>query len=240
MSDRRKRLLKREIIIGGIIVLVVILFSSSTREIAEKTKTSVYNLRQIGVAIHQYRTTYGKWPADTVDKAGKPLLSWRVALLPFMEEEELYREFKQDEPWDSAHNKPLASRSPKVYWCPGAPEESPGMTYYQGFVGPGTVLEQARLKAPEFYLSKTIFAVEAAEAVPWSKPADLSYDPTKPLPRLGNWSQDPKATFPAQRRGSLTLLMDGHVGFLGENIDPKVLRSLISRDEEPVKSGEAP
>lgn len=72
----------------------------------------VSNLQQIALAFHSYHDAYRHLPADIVDKQGKPLLSWRVALLPFLEEDRLYREFHLDEPWDSAHNLKLVSQIP--------------------------------------------------------------------------------------------------------------------------------
>src|SRR5260370_4929892 len=66
------------------------------------------NLKQIGLALHNYNDAYARLPAvANFDKQGKPLLSWRVHLLPFIEQEDLYKEFHLDEPWDSEHNKQL-------------------------------------------------------------------------------------------------------------------------------------
>jgi hypothetical protein len=73
------------------------------------------NLKQIGIAIHNYHDTNNKMPADIVDKDGKAILSWRVLLLPYLEEEPLYKEFKLDEPWDSKTNKALIERIPKTF-----------------------------------------------------------------------------------------------------------------------------
>ncbi len=79
------------------------------------------NLKQIGLAMHNYESTFGTFPpAYIADKAtGKPLLSWRVAILPFLEQDALYKQFHLDEPWDSAHNKTLIARMPPVYRSPG-------------------------------------------------------------------------------------------------------------------------
>src|SRR5438445_25177 len=71
------------------------------------------------------------------DAAGKPLLSWRVMLLPYLEQAPLYHQFRFNEPWDSEHNKKLLQHMPAVYAAPGIKTKEPGMTYYQGFVGKG-------------------------------------------------------------------------------------------------------
>jgi len=65
-------------------------------------------------------------------------LSWRVAILPYIEQAALYREFHLDEPWDGEHNKKLIARFPNVYGCPSDPHLKPGMTGYQVVIGPGT------------------------------------------------------------------------------------------------------
>jgi hypothetical protein len=122
-----------------------------------------------------------------------PGLSWRVTILPYVEEEELYGRFHLDEPWDSPHNLELLPKMPKMYVIPGA-EEAAGRTHYRVFVGPtaaferpGPAAENPRGHRPEHFpagSAKTILVVEAAEAVPWTKPEELEYDPQRPVPPL--------------------------------------------------------
>jgi len=75
------------------------------------------NLKQIAIAFHQYHDTYKSLPLHAIySKDGKtPLLSWRVAILPFIEQDALYKQFKLDEPWDSEHNKKLIPLMPRIY-----------------------------------------------------------------------------------------------------------------------------
>ena len=81
----------------------------------------INNLKQIGLAMHNYHAMHKTFPpAYTVDKAGKPLLSWRVLILPYLEQDALYKEFHLDEPWDSEHNRALIDRMPATYRCPDA------------------------------------------------------------------------------------------------------------------------
>src|SRR5207249_2796575 len=83
--------------------------------IAGRRTVSQNNLKQIGLAMHNYHDTYRHFPPQALtDKNGKPLLSWRVAVLPFIEQDNLYRQFKLDEPWDSEHNRKLLERMPKL------------------------------------------------------------------------------------------------------------------------------
>ena len=76
---------------------------------------STNNLKQIALAFHSYHDATNGLPGNITDKDGKPLLSWRVAILPYVEESELYRQFKLEEPWDSANNKKLIEKMPGLY-----------------------------------------------------------------------------------------------------------------------------
>ncbi len=98
---------------------------------------SVNNLKQIALAMHNLHDVNNHFPPQAiVDDDGKPLLSWRVAMLPYLEQQDLYNEFKLDEPWDSEHNKALIPRMPAVFAIPGAAKPEPGKTFYRGFSGP--------------------------------------------------------------------------------------------------------
>jgi hypothetical protein len=169
--------------------------------------------------------------ASSRDKQGKPLLSWRVHLLPFLGEEQLYKQFKLDEPWDSPHNVKLLEKMPSVYQLPSRPTEKPGLTYFQVFVNPPHVRYDPAKCAPfggpkppmmpasfPDGTSNTILVAEAAEAVPWTKPADIPYDPDGPLPRLGNPTPG----------GFSVVLADGSVRFIKKTISEQTLRNAIT------------
>jgi hypothetical protein len=190
---------------------------------AKERQAAQASLRQIGLAIHNYHDAYGHFPADVVGKDGKPLLSWRVAILPFLEEDQLYKSFKVDEAWDSTANKKLIEKLPKVY-APARGKAEAGRTFYQGFAGPGTMFEpgqKLRFSAVTDGLSNTALVVDAGEAVEWSKPADLPYDPDKPLPKLGG-----------QFDGAFYMLVaDGSVRPCRADPDEKTLRNVITRSD---------
>jgi RNA polymerase sigma factor (sigma-70 family) len=93
---------------------------------------SLKNLKAIGLALINYHDTFGHFPTDVTDKAGKPLLSWRVEILPYVEADNLYKQFKRDEPWDSPHNLKLLSRMPDVFRVAIDPKDATH-TYYQRF-----------------------------------------------------------------------------------------------------------
>jgi hypothetical protein len=120
-----------------------------------------------------------------------PLLSWRVLLLPYLDQAELFGQFKLDEPWDSPHNLLLVPKMPQVYSpIEGSPPLEPDTTLFQVFVGKGTAFEGREglpLKADFPRRSYTILIVEAAKSVPWTKPEDIPYDENQPLPKLGGF-----------------------------------------------------
>jgi Protein of unknown function (DUF1559) len=148
------------------------------------------NLKQIGIAFLMYHDAMGYMPQAAIcDAAGKPLLSWRVAILPYIEEYALYKQFKLDEAWDSPHNKKLIDKMPKIYAAPAGKAEEPNVTFYQVLTGPDTLypLPNSRRKMIDITdgLSNTLLVVEASKAVPWSKPADIVVPAKGNLPKLG-------------------------------------------------------
>jgi hypothetical protein len=190
-------------------------------------------LTQIGIAMHNYHDTTGTFPGVAIcDKAGKPLLSWRVAILPFIEEDNLYKQFKLDEPWNSEHNLKLLDRMPKTYTLAGR-EAKKGETFFRVFTGPGTPFDPTgklpaigpRIAQFTDGLSNTLLVVEAADAVPWTKPDELVVDPKKPLPKLGGLRHD----------GFLAVFADGATRVVPHRIGEKTLRLLIDpADGTPV------
>jgi hypothetical protein len=149
-------------------------------------------LQRIVLSMTQFHASVGRYPFPAIyDHLGRPVLSWRVALLPYLGEYELFRRFVLDEPWDSPHNLPLLGRMPQVYAPPGEIVATPGATYYRVFEGPGAAFEtRAGLRISDFPdgIGTTILVAEAADPVPWTKPEELRYDPDGRLPRLGSTS----------------------------------------------------
>jgi hypothetical protein len=195
---------------------------------AAKRSQSANNLKQIMLAMHNYISAHGTFPpAFVADKAGKPLLSWRVLILPYIEEEALYKEFHLDEPWDSPHNKALVARMPAVYRNPSAkgPAAGEGMTTYLAPRGKSTVLSGptgVKLSDVTDGTSNTITVVEFPDdrAVVWTKPEDWEV-PSK---------LDPGSILSRYEEGSNTAIADGSVLFLRRTINPDVLQKLLTRD----------
>jgi hypothetical protein len=194
---------------------------------------SANNLKQIALAMHGYHDVFeGFPPAGIASKDGKPLLSWRVAILPYIGHDELYRQFHVDEPWDSEHNRKLISRMPALYAAPGTSTSEPGKTWYQAFVGPGTTFEQSnkgsgKIGIPQISdgTTNTLMVVEAGSPVIWTSPEDLPFDPQGKLSGVGGLFAD----------GFNAVFCDATVRFLRKKIDEASLRALITRNGgEPV------
>jgi hypothetical protein len=196
---------------------------------------SAVSLKQIGLAFHAYHDVNGKLPPAVVSgKDGRPLYSWRVLLLPYLEEDTLYRQSHLDEPWDSPHNKQTLAETPRRCRPALGGGEPPGLTRYQVLIGPGTAFERAGLTWDDFPdgLANTLLVVEAGESVPWTKPADLDYDPGKPLPPLGGAFTKPVHVLCYEvwrKPGFTACFADGSVRFI-TSTDEAALRSIISRN----------
>jgi serine/threonine protein kinase len=204
-------------------------------ELRRRRLISQNNLKQLAISLQNVHDVNGTFPpAALTDQWGaKTLLSWRVAVLPFIEQDNLYKQFKLNERWDSENNKKLLAQMPKVFEIPGVKTPEPYTTYYQAFVGPGTAFEpqtgqHALFGSPGLRMtsftdgtSNTILLAEAAEAVPWTKPADLVYDPKQPLPALGGPFPD----------GFNVAMADGNVLFVKKTVRERTLRDAITRND---------
>src|SRR5262245_14775262 len=224
--------LPKELVAGasGVVAVGTALLVPAVQKVrsAAARAQSQNNLKQLGLAIHSYCGTNGHLPQDILDKDGKPILSVRVLILPYIEQDALYKEFKFDEPWDSEHNKKLSDVAIKVFMSPQAfPTTPPGMTHYKGFVGRGAAFERGKpLKFPGDFpdgTSNTILVVESGEAIPWAKPDDIPYDSKKPLP---------KVALPGVANLVNVLMADGSVRAVNwPKVSEKTLRCVIERDD---------
>jgi prepilin-type processing-associated H-X9-DG protein len=215
--------------INGIAVAMLMPAAEAAREAAKRSQC-VNNLKQMGLAMHNYHSANDKMPQDIRDEKGKVLLSWRVQILPYLEQGNLYNEFKLDEPWDSAHNKPLIDKMPTVFNCPNRKAPKPGMTNYRGFTGEGGAFEHVdglNFAGITDGLSNTIAITEFKEAVIWTKPDEAKTD--KPWDLIG--SDHPG--------GSNALMLDGSVHFMKTTITKAILKALVTRNGGEIVPGDA-
>ncbi len=189
-------------------------------------------LKQLMLAIHNHHDAYAMLPPrDKVrDKEGRSGLSWRVHLLPFVEERKLYEQFHLDEPWDSPHNKQLIDKMPKAFQC-GQPGLAPGHTTFVAPVGEDTVFggtKPIRFQNVIDGSSNTLAVVQVKPelAVPWTAPKDYAFDPQDP--GKGLWINS------ADR--FLAAMLDGSVHQIRGDLDPETLLHLFQKgDRNPVE-----
>jgi hypothetical protein len=196
---------------------------------------SLNNLKQIALAFHNYHDVYKTFPAAVQTGPKQVPRSWRVTILPFLENLPLYQKYRQDEPWDSAHNKALLAEIPEVFRSPRAPANSTN-TAYSGFSPPDDSASPAKVLqfAPALGgtrginmaqitdgTSNTLLVVEANLEVPWTKPEDIPFDESRPVPFLGGIHQ----------AGFCAALCDGSAGFIPDAYDRDMLKRLIGRSD---------
>ncbi len=229
-TDKGTQQAQVQIAVIGVLVALLLPAVQAAREAARRVSSS-NNMKQISLAMHNYgQANRVLPPAYKANKDGKPLLSWRVLILPYVEEAGLYDQFHLDEPWDSPNNKPLIAKMPKIYQNPNNGKLADGKTNYLTVRGKKTIFsggEGTSFGKIRDGLSNTIMTVEVPNesAVVWTKPDDFEYNEENPLKGLTGL-----------RMGGFNVGMaDGSVRFLRSSIDPKVLKALFTRDGgEPI------
>ena len=215
----------------GLLVLFVVIFIllpviSPCREAARRFHC-INNLKQLHLAMEAYHSAYGQFPpAYVADKDGRPMYSWRVLLIPFLEPSDFYDQFHHNEPWDSPHNLPLAKEYfAEFFRCPSQPKQEKPITSYVMIVGPDC-LSQGSMSATQtdiLHPKQTIILAEIADSdIVWTEPRDLdattmSYNINDPQ-QLSISSKHPG--------GAHAIFANGHAIFLQDDIDPELIRKL--------------
>lgn len=142
------------------------------------------NLLQISLALANYESRHGSYPpAYLVDAAGRPAHSWRVLLLPYLDEQALYDQYRFDEPWDGPHNRRLLDQMPAIYRCPAeiVTRNTPGnTTSYVAVTGARTAWPGSAGRTRGEILDGTTTTLQLVEAselrIPWLEPRDPSLE----------------------------------------------------------------
>ena len=217
------------LVASGIFVTFAIRFYFQVEDASRRIKSDSF-LTQIGGGIHRYDSDNGRLPPQAIcDKDGKKLLSWRVAILPYIEQDVLHARFKLDEPWDSPHNVALIPEMPYIY-ATQKDDRKKGLSSFKVFAGKNTPFEmetsseglrskwsiESLSKSPRG-LSNIILCIEAGDPVIWTKPEDWDYDPEQPLP-------DMKPIFPGYFTAALG---DGRTTSIRKGFKESTMRASI-------------
>jgi len=187
------------------------------------------NIKQIMLAIHNYHdANRGLPPYMTADTASKPLHSWRVLLLPYIEQSALYKQIRLDEPWDSEHNKQFHDKMPSIYQCPSAKGKMTGMTSYSVVVGKETAFDAPNSKHTFGKLadgtSNTVCIVERKTPVCWMDPTqEITFAKASEGINVSDDGLGSKHT-----KGMNIGLFDGSVHFVSETVTPAVWRAMLT------------
>ena len=210
---------------------------------AARRAQSQNNLKQLVLSLYNYEDRHGHFPPAVVVENGVAR-SWRVELLPWLDERDLYDAYRKDQPWDSAANKKVLARMPETfrhpaddrdgfftsYFAPVGSAGGPAASAWVPEAGPDGGATFADLRDG---LTTTILVVEANRPAPWTKPEDLPLDPTRPVdPRAftaGGWNL----------RGFQAAMADGSAQFFGTELDPAALRALLTRAGGEPEAGDA-
>jgi len=249
------------VMLGGyLIVLLFSIFSSYRVPGGDRARLRCYhNLEYLAIALREYHADHGCFPpAYVADAEGKPMHSWRVLILPYLEGQHLYEQYDFDEPWNGPNNGKLAGAIPGYFQCPDLAATTTSMTAsYLAVVGPNAVWPGTTpRKVGEISDGRkdTIMLVEVANSgINWMQPQDIS--PTKAMAGIRSTSALDAAPLHTlhddlirvDRAGGHVATADGRVHFLGGDIPSEALECLLTvndgeafdiRDFDPVQRRE--
>ena len=201
----------------------------AAREASRRSSCSC-NLKMIGLALQNYADVYKSFPpAYITDGRGDRMHSWRVLILPYLEQKPLYDQYDFSEPWNGPHNRLLAKYMPPVYRCPSDDLSRSGETSYGTIDGPGTFLSGS--KGSGFGdikdgTSCTLAVVECAGVgINWMEPRDVPFGSL-----AGGIISTAKPGIASRHDGACSVAFaDGHTTALKSTIPTKTLEALATR-----------
>jgi type II secretory pathway pseudopilin PulG len=218
---------------GGVLVALLLPAVQAARTAARQVQ-SQNNARQILLALHNYHETYQTFPpAFIADKDGKPMTSWRVLILPFVEQQGLHSQYDFSKPWDSPENMAVAQNMPEIYRSPlddANNAQNRLHTSYMFFAGKGSVFEKSPVTIGSITdgTSNTLVLAEVNNTgVIWTQPTDLDAE------QLDFVIRDMKNAKPGQLntaspRGMNVGMMDGSVRVLPMSTNPADIKSAVN------------
>jgi prepilin-type processing-associated H-X9-DG protein len=217
------------VLCAGVLVALLLPAIQAARSAAQRMHSS-NNMKQIALAFHNYHDVHKSLPpAYQLDADGNKTMSWRVAILPYLEQQALFQMYKADQPWDSPANQVFANTVIPTYRNPADEKGAPTETSYMVITGPGTLFEDD--KATSFAnvtdgTSNTILAVEVVgTGVKWSEPKDLDIN-TMIMKINGGGANAIGSPF---RQGANVAMADGSVRFMSNDTLEATLKAMITK-----------
>ena len=219
--------------LGGPVMIALLLPAVQSAREAARRAQCMNNLKQIGIALHNYHDTYKCFPPAVItDENGTPRYSWRTAILPFMEQQALFDRYDSNVPWDDPINDVVRMSPITAYLCPSYPPTFPNETNYVMITGEGTLgglpNQSIQLSGIKDGTSNTIAVVEIVGAgIEWCEPRDLTIEELSMQLNDGS-GNGPSSNHPG---GLNVLFCDGSVLFLSDGLDPMTLENLLRRND---------
>lgn len=220
------------LICGGLAAVFLLPFPRRAPEASARTVCK-NNLKAIGLAMHEYHDHFGTFPpAVTYNAQGKPMHSWRVLILPYLDQESLYSTYRMNEPWDSPNNIRLQSKMPSVFACPKSQNDAvAGITSYAGIAAPNSILNPVSCTRVEDITdgaNNTLMVAEVDGAkIPWTEPKDLAF--------AVGISSRPETLWSQHTGGFHALFADGTVRYIWAGIDSEQLLGMTTLNgAEPI------
>jgi Tfp pilus assembly protein PilE len=228
------------VVVVGVLALVAPFSRGpAVRETARRIQCK-NNLKQIAIALNSYHDKYAAFPPATlIDQFGRPIHSWRTLVLPFLEQEALYRTIDLTKPWDDPANHMARQMNVPTYNCPSVSITQPGNTHYLALVGEHQALHPSRPRKLDEVVDGTtqtllVIEVPADQAVPWMAPMDIDVNGL-----LSNLSSLPKN----HEEGFQGVFIDSTSQLFSHDlVTPDVLSAFttIDGDDEPVSESSKP
>jgi hypothetical protein len=215
-----------------VVALLILLLLPAVNAAREAARRNVCNnqLKQIALALQTYEGINGSFPpAYIADANGTPMHSWRVLILPYLDERDLYERYDFSQPWDSPENLAVAARMPEIYRCPSTDFLALDETSYMVISGPGMAFEDGRaMRLADFAdgISNTILVVESTDHVTWTQPVDL--DASQMTFQINGGPGE----IGSDHMGGIAMVVfaDVHTSALSEDASPEDVRAMCTRD----------
>lgn len=221
------------LVVVGVLFAAVFLASVDLRPPrGERRSRCINQLKQLSLAMLQYEADYKRFPpAYVADAKGRPLYSWRVLLLPYLDRKDMYDALRRDEPWDSPHNRSVLQGAAvaKLFQCPSA-ENPKDETSYVVIVGQDTISNGPRSVGIDYICTKdgtsaTIMIAEIKNSgIHWAEPRDLNFE------HMSFRINDPDGRGISSGHPGIACVSfcDGHQEFLSAELDPKLVKALTT------------